>query len=162
MLQGQLHEGLAMMNEQLDHAAGIDAELSRFNLLPFAAETYGNLGEFDRGLAALNQWLEVRNRNSSTGIDKLYCRVRGELLLKAGATDEAEQSLRQSIQLSAGQSAKMEQLRATVSLARLLDVQGERAEARAMLAETYNWFTEGFDTADLKDAKALLDELNRR
>jgi class 3 adenylate cyclase/tetratricopeptide (TPR) repeat protein len=162
MLQGQLHEGLAMMNEQLDHAAGIDAELSRFNLLPFAAETYGNLGEFDRGLAALNQWLEVRNRNSSTGIDKLYCRVRGELLLKAGATDEAEQSLRQSIQLSAGQSAKMEQLRATVSLARLLDVQGKRAEARAMLAETYNWFTEGFDTADLKDAKALLDELNRR
>ena len=81
------------------------------------------------------------------------------MLLKAGATDEAEQSLRQSIQLSAGQSAKMEQLRATMSLARLLDGQGKHDEARAMLAEIYNWFTEGFDTADLKDAKALLEEL---
>jgi tetratricopeptide (TPR) repeat protein len=159
MLDGRLREGLAMMNEQLDHADGIDAEMNRFNLLPFVAETYGNLGEFDRGLAALNQWLEVRNRYSATGIDKLYCRVRGELLLKAGSTDEAEQSLRQSIQLSAGQSAKMEQLRATTSLARLLNGRGKRAEARAMLAEIYNWFTEGFDTADLRDAKALLEEL---
>ena len=52
------------------------------------------------------------------------------------------------------------ELRATTSLARLLAKQGRRDEARAMLAEIYNWFTEGFDTADLKDAKALLDELN--
>ena len=50
MLQGRLREGLAMINEQLDHADGINAEISRFNLLPFMAETYGNLGEFDRGL----------------------------------------------------------------------------------------------------------------
>jgi predicted ATPase len=57
--------------------------------------------------------------------------------------------------------AKALELRATMSLARLLDKQGHRDEARAMLAEIYNWFTEGFDTADLKDAKVLLDELNR-
>ena len=160
MLRGRLREGVAMLNEQLDHVHGIDADMSRFNVLPFVAEAYGSLGEFELGLAALNQWLEVRNRYSATAIDKLYCRVRGELLLKAGSTDEAEQSLRQSIQLSAGQSAKMEQLRATMPLARILDGKGKRAEARAMLAEIYNWFTEGFDTADLKDAKALLDELN--
>jgi predicted ATPase len=58
------------------------------------------------------------------------------------------------------QQARSLELRATTSLARLLDKQGRRDKARAMLAEIYNWFTEGFDTADLKDAKALLDELN--
>jgi adenylate cyclase len=57
-------------------------------------------------------------------------------------------------------SAKSLELRATTSLARLFDKQGRRAEARPMLAEIYGWFTEGFDTADLKDAKALLDQLN--
>jgi predicted ATPase len=57
------------------------------------------------------------------------------------------------------QEAKWWELRATMSLARLLTEQGRRDEARAMLSEIYNWFTEGFDTADLKDAKALLDEL---
>jgi len=72
----------------------------------------------------------------------------------------AEESLGKAIQLSVTQSAKMEQLRATTSLARLLDRQGKRNEARTMLAEIYNWFTEGFDTADLKDAKALFDALN--
>jgi tetratricopeptide (TPR) repeat protein len=159
-LQGRLQEGIAMMNEQLDQVDDIDAEMSRFNLLPILAEAYGNLGEFDRGLAALEQWLEVRNKYSATGIDKLYCRVRGQLLLKAGATDEAHQSLRQSIQLSAGQGAKMEQLRATMPLARLLAGRGKREEAHAMLGDIYNWFTEGFDTADLNDAKALLGELN--
>jgi ATP/maltotriose-dependent transcriptional regulator MalT len=86
--------------------------------------------------------------------------MRGELLLKAGSTDEAEQSLRKSIQLSVGQSAKMEQLRATTALARLLAGHGKRAEARAMLADIYDWFTEGLDTRDLKDAKTLLDQLN--
>ena len=80
--------------------------------------------------------------------------------MKAGSIEEAEESLRKSIQLSAGQSAKLEQLRATTRLARLLAGRGQRQEARAMLAEVYNSFTEGLDTADLKDAKALLDELN--
>jgi len=159
-LQGRLREGIALMNQQLVQTEGIDAEMNRFNLLPILAETYGDLGEFDRGLAALEQWLGVRRKYSATGIDKFYYRVRGELLLKAGLADEAEESLRKAIQLSVGQSAKMEQLRSTKSLARLLAKQGKRDEARATLAEIYNWFTEGFDTADLKDAKALLEELS--
>ena len=149
-----------MMREHLEHTAGVDAEISQFNMLPIMAETYGNLGEIDRGLAALDQWLEIRSKHSDTAIDKIYCRVRGVLLLKAGSADEAEQSLRKSIQLSVGQSARMDQLWATMALARLLAGQGKRDEARAMLADIYNWFTEGFDIADLKDAKALLDQLN--
>ena len=72
---------------------------------------------------------------------------------------EAEQSFRTAIRIAQSQSAKSFELRATTSLARLLEKQGRRDEARTMLAEIYGWFTEGFDTADLKDAKALLDEL---
>ena len=64
-----------------------------------------------------------------------------------------------AIEIARRQSARCEELRASISLARLLAKQDERDEARAMLVEIYNWFTEGFDTADLKDAKALLDEL---
>ena len=71
----------------------------------------------------------------------------------------AEAHFRKAIDIAKGQSAKSWELRATTSLARLLDTQGNRDEARAMLAEIYGWFTEGFDTADLNDAKALLDEL---
>jgi predicted ATPase len=73
--------------------------------------------------------------------------------------EEAERYFRHAIEIARRQSAKSWELRATMSLARLLAGQGRRDEARAMLAEIYGWFTEGFDTADLKDAKALLDEL---
>ena len=88
-------------------------------------------------------------------------RVKGELLLAQDASNAApaEQSFRTAIEISRKQHAKSWELRATTSLARLLATQGHRDEARAMLAEIYHWFTEGFDTADLKDAKALLDEL---
>ena len=88
--------------------------------------------------------------------------IKGELLLLRGAADaaEAENCFRQAIQIAQGQSAKLSELRATTSLARLLSNQSRRDEARTMLAEIYNWFTEGFDTADLKEAKALLEQLS--
>jgi predicted ATPase len=86
-------------------------------------------------------------------------RIRGELRLKRGEAQLAEADFRDAITLAQTMSAKSWELRATMSLARLLAKQGHRDEAHAMLAEIYNWFTEGFDTADLKDAKALLDEL---
>ena len=73
--------------------------------------------------------------------------------------DEGEKSLRKAIEMAAAEGAKMEQLRSTTGLARILRDTNRRDEARMMLADIYNWFTEGFDTADLKDAKALLDEL---
>jgi predicted ATPase len=87
-------------------------------------------------------------------------RLRGELLLKQGRTEPAEADFREAIALAQKMGAKAWELRATTSLARLLAKRGRRDEARAMLGEIYGWFTEGFDTADLKDAKALLDELN--
>jgi predicted ATPase len=96
-----------------------------------------------------------------------YCeaelhRLRGELKLgeKHSNVQTAQHCYREAVEVAQGQGAKSWELRATTSLARLLAKQGRRDEARAMLAEIYGWFTEGFDTADLKEAKALLDELS--
>jgi predicted ATPase len=86
-------------------------------------------------------------------------RLRGELRLAKGQAELAEADFREAIALSVGMSAKSWELRAMMSLAGLLADHDRRDEAH-MLAEIYGWFTEGFDTADLKDAKALLDELN--
>ena len=88
--------------------------------------------------------------------------VKGELLLAQNPSDSAnpEVCFRTAIEIARGQSARLPELRATTSLARLLASQGRRDEARTMLSEIYGWFTEGFDTADLKEAKALLDELS--
>jgi len=87
-------------------------------------------------------------------------RIRGELRLKQGQTELAEADFREAIALAQKMGAKAYELRASMSLGRLLASQGRREEAHSMLAEIYNWFTEGFDTADLKDAKGLLDELS--
>jgi predicted ATPase len=86
-------------------------------------------------------------------------RLKGELLLKQDAS-EARICLQRAIDIARKQGARSPELRATTSLARLLAREGRPDEARTILTEIYNWFTEGFDTADLKDAKALLDELS--
>src|SRR5580693_2662142 len=87
-------------------------------------------------------------------------RLKGELLLqqKDSSAAEAQRCFERAIAIARTQSATSFELRATTSLARLLGSQGRRDEALTMLADIYNWFTEGFDTADLKDAKTLLDE----
>ncbi len=88
-------------------------------------------------------------------------RLRGAFRLEQGQAELAGGDFREAIALARSMGAKAWELRATMSLARLLAKQGRRDAARTMLAEIYGWFTEGFDTLDLKDAKALLDELNR-
>jgi class 3 adenylate cyclase len=123
------------------------------------ASAYLEARRTDEGLAIL----EGAIAKSAAGGVRMYeadlHRLKGELLLAAGAPEtEPEESLRQAIAIAQRQDAKGWELRATISLARLLKRQGKSDEARAMLADIYNWFTEGFDTADLKDAKALLDE----
>jgi predicted ATPase len=86
-------------------------------------------------------------------------RIRGEVRSKLGESELAEADFREAIALAQSMTAKAWELRATMSLARLLDNTGRRDEARTILAGIYNWFTEGFDTADLIDAKTLLEEL---
>src|SRR5207245_4025813 len=91
---------------------------------------------------------------------ELY-RLKGELLLQhaTGGSDEAETCFQQALDVARRQEAKSLELRAATSLARLWQQQGQRQEAHDLLAPVYHWFTEGFDTADLKDAQALLDAL---
>jgi predicted ATPase len=125
------------------------------------AEAYAEIGNFDEGLGALSEALTiVRDSAEQWWVSETY-RLRGELLLQQNDCDaaEAHSCFEQSIELARAQSAKSHELRATMSLARLLRDTGRRDEAHAMLAEIYGWFTEGFDTADLKDAKALLDDV---
>jgi predicted ATPase len=132
----------------------------RWRLLFFwgLADVYLAIGDARQGLEAVNHALQVRPGEFEAELRRL----KGELLLIAdeGAVAEATQCFRDAIELARRESAKSWELRATTSLTRLLAKQGRRAEAHTMLADIYGWFTEGFETADLKDAKALLDELS--
>jgi predicted ATPase len=93
--------------------------------------------------------------------DSFYYRLRARLLLRSGADEEAEKTFRKAIEAAVVRNARSEELRSTLYLARLLMKHGRGDEARAMLAAIHGWFTEGFDTADLKDAQELLDELSQ-
>jgi len=128
------------------------------------AECHRTSGRFQEGIELAGEMLA---RNQKRGwkdgfIHLLLQQVQGDLMLMGDALTAAKAELcfRHVIDVARRQDAKLFELRATTSLARLLDNQGRRDEAQRMLAEIYGWFTEGFDTADLKDAKALLDELN--
>jgi tetratricopeptide (TPR) repeat protein len=140
---------------------------TRFGLLnamdgSLLAEACAWVGRFDEALTALDQALPFAETEEHYYEAELH-RLRGELLLRRTDPDRegAERCFRRAIDIARRQSAKSWELRATTSLTRLLGKQGRRDEARAMLAEIYNWFSEGFDTTDLKDAKALLDQLSR-
>ncbi len=129
--------------------------------LPFwhclLAEVSVELGQADDALAALDAAFACRNETRNW--DTRLHRLKGEILLDQGDAEEAERCYRRALEIAREQEYKWWELRAATSLARLLRDRGQRDEARALLAPVYDWFTEGFDTADLKDAKALLDEL---
>jgi predicted ATPase len=125
------------------------------------AQGYQRLGRHDEALAIFGQALAHVERSGEMLDTAEILRLKGELLLaRDGLPAPAESCFRAAIDLARAQQARWWELRATMSLARLLERQGRRNEARAMLADIYGRFTEGFDTADLKDAKALLDQLN--
>jgi tetratricopeptide (TPR) repeat protein len=128
-----------------------------------AAAAYLEGGRIDEGLAIVERLIEECAAGGVRFYEAELHRLKGELLLAADAQmADAENCFREAINTAQRQQAKSWELRATLSLARLLMKQRRRDEARSMLAEIYDWFTEGFDTADLKDAKALLDELTAR
>jgi predicted ATPase len=126
------------------------------------AEACVKTSRLDDGLSALTEALAAADKNEMRFYEAETHRLKGDLLLKQDDSNaaEAQSCFQRAIEIARKQSAKSWELRATMSLARLLAQQGRRDEAGAMLAEIYHWFTEGFDTPDLKDAKALLDELS--
>jgi predicted ATPase len=125
------------------------------------ADAYAKVGRFSDGLRLVATALARSEQTGEAMHRAEFYRLKGELLLAGKNTnvDEAQRAFRTAIGVAQQQTARSWELRATTSLARLLRDNARRDEARTMLAEIYNWFTEGFDTADLKDAKALLDEL---
>ena len=159
--QGRYEEGIAGMRRGISawRATGGTPRTWDLSLL---ASGLGRIGRPQEGLQVLEEgFASVAKTGEQLGSPSLH-HVKGELLLAQNPSDvaEAERCFRTAIEIARRQSARSAELRATTSLARLLAKQGNRDEARTMLAEIYGWFTEGFDTADLKDAKALLDELS--
>jgi predicted ATPase len=149
----QLEEDLALYQ-----ASGHRFYLTLY--LAYQAKANAMQGEIQRGLDIIADALDL-----AEGGDRLFeaelHRLQGELLLAKGEEGQAEVSFHRAIQVAADQEARSLELRAAMSLARLWQRQGRQAEAYPLLAGIYSWFSEGFDTPDLQEAKALLDQLRR-
>jgi len=159
--RGRNEDAIAQVQKGLAALRAAGAEVERPQDLSLLAEAYMKTGRFDDGLSALTEALAVADEREARVYEAETHRLKGELLLKQDGSNvaDAQSCFQRSIEIARKQSAKSWELRATTSLARLLAKLGKRDKARTMLADIYAWFTEGFDTADLKDAKALLDEL---
>ena len=123
------------------------------------ASAKADLGKPDEAFELLEEALALTEVSGERWWQAELHRLRGRLLVARGQHDEGEACFRRAIEVSSGQRARMLELRAATSLARLWSDRGRNAEARDLLAPIYGWFTEGFDTLDLKEAKSLLDEL---
>jgi predicted ATPase len=159
--QGQGAEGIAQIRQGLAAWQAMGEALYQPRFRALLAEIYGNVGQPETGLTVLAEVLaDVHNTGLCYCEAELY-RLKGELLLQqaTGSGDGAEICFRQALDIAHRQQAKSLELRAATSLAQLWQQQGKRADARELLAPIYGWFTEGFDTADLQEAKALLKAL---
>ena len=156
VIQGNNEEGLASMREGLVAWRATGSKYHVPYRLARAAEAHLIAGELEDGLLLL---AEASDHSGDFWLAPELPRLKGELLLHAGRGNEVEEYLAQALNAAREQSARLLELRAAMSMARLWRDQGKRDEARELLAPVYDWFTEGFDTLDLKEAKVLLDEL---
>jgi len=159
--QGQREDGLAQMRHGLAALRATGAALRLPYYLALLAEACGQTGQAAEGLTLLAEALAQVHKAGESQTEAELHRLKGELLLSLSADNhaEAEGCLHQALAVARRQQAKSLELRAVTSLSRLWQQQGKWVEAHQLLAEIYGWFTEGFDTADLQDAKALLEEL---
>jgi predicted ATPase len=171
--QGQGEEGIAQMCQGLDLRRAIGAKVGVPQELALLAETYGKVGQAEKGLLLLAKARALVGDTQEHWWKAELYRLQGELGLQSGSkvqslassshnsySVEAEECFSQARALARRQQAKSLELRAAMSLSRLWQRQGKKEEARTLLSEIYGWFTEGFDTADLKEAKVLLQELS--
>jgi predicted ATPase len=161
-MQGNYEEGIAQMQQGLSSCQSLGLVFYLADGFYRLAEIYGNAGQPEEGLRAIAEALTTMETGGDQHRKAEVYRLQGELLVQGGQGqkwDEAEKSFGQALDIARRQQAKSFELRAATSLARLWQRQNKRQDAHALLAPVYGWFTEGFDTADLKDARALLDEL---
>ena len=149
-------QGIALLRDAIAKRAAFRSALYSPMYGSLLAEACASLGHIDEALTVLDESLPMAETEQHYYEAELH-RLRGEVMLMRPDADRkgAERCFRKAIDIARSQSAKSWELRATTSLSRLLAKQGKRDEARTILADIYNWFTEGFNTADLKDAKAL-------
>jgi predicted ATPase len=162
-IQGQGEAGMPQLHQGLAAVVATGQELSRPFCLVLLTEAAGHIGQVAEGLRLLAEALEALEASGRGDLLAEAHRLQGEFLLRQSAPDaaQAEACFQQALAIARRQQAKSWELRAAMSLSRLWQQQGKRAAARELLAPVYGWFTEGFDTADLQDAKALLEELGR-
>jgi predicted ATPase len=171
--QGQAAAGLAQIRQGMATWQAMGAQTRMLHMTYDAAlmaDVYGQMDRPAEGLTVLTEALALAHPTGERFYEAELHRLQGELRLQSGVrapksggttpqVEEAEVCFRQALEIARDQQAKSLELRAAMSLARLWQQQGKRAAARELLAPLYGWFTEGFDTADLQDAKALLEEL---
>ena len=148
-----MHEGMATAR-----ATGSETCLTRLSTR--MADACRQAGAIDEGLKMVDQGLEFKDRFEELYMEAELMRLKGELLQMKGAEDkEVQDYFQKAIQIAQHQKAKSWELRAVMSLSRLLQKQGKKEEAKKLLSEIYSWFSEGFNQPDLIEAKSLLDEL---
>jgi predicted ATPase len=159
--QGHREEGMAQMQQGLAAWRATGAAVFQPYGLALLAAASGQMRQVEEGLTLLAEALAVTNEKGERRWEAELYRLQGELLLAraTGQDTEAETCFRQALDIARRQQAKSWELRAAMSLAQLWQRQGKRDAARQVLAEVYGWFTEGFETADLQEAKALLEAL---
>jgi predicted ATPase len=152
---------MAQLRQGMAAYCASGAEPERAYWLVLLAEAYGTAGQADEGLGLLREAVGVVKKSGAHYWEAELYRLQGDLLLQQTVPDaqQAEACFCQALATARRQQAKSLELRAAMSLARLWQRQGKRLEACRMLAEVYGWFSEGFDTADLQEARELLDAL---
>jgi class 3 adenylate cyclase/predicted ATPase len=169
LVQGdQIENGIAQIREALTAYCATGAEIMRPYYLALLAEAYGLAGQFKEGLDLIDEALKAVNFSRECWCEAELFRLKGELTLKLvhlqssapESQQEAENYFRRALNTASRQRAKSLELRSALSLSRLWQRQDKRAEARLMLAEVCAWFTDGFETADLRESKLLLGELS--
>jgi class 3 adenylate cyclase/predicted ATPase len=156
---GDLPEGILLLRSGSTASRAAGAELWMPHYIALLASACEIAGQIEEGLTLLDDALQIVERTGERWFAAELNRHKGQLLLRQGHSEAAEVLYRKALSIAEEQEAKLWELRAAASLARLRRDQGRLTEARDLLAPVYGWFTEGFDTADLKEAKALIDEL---
>jgi predicted ATPase len=164
--RGQAETGIAQIRQGLISYQATGADLYRPHFLALLAEACGKGGKIEEGLRALAEALNEVQRTGERYYEAELYRLKGELTLQSNSAGskpevetEAEKCFWKAIEIARRQSAKSLELRAVMSLSRQWQQQGKQAEAHALLSEIYHWFTEGVDTKDLQEARALLEGL---
>jgi len=160
-MQGDAAAGVAYIRQGLAASQGVGPETLRPHWLALLAEAYIEAGQPEPGLAVLDEAFTLVATTEARWWEAELSRLKGVLLLRLRSPEvpQAEACFQQALEVARRQQAKALELRAALSLSRLRQQQDQRQAARELLAPIYGWFTEGFDTSDLRDAKALLEEL---